>query len=381
MIDNMDRYLSDRILSDLGNKMVMLTGPRQVGKTTLAKALQEHFKQPQYLNWDVADDRRILTDESWSIRSDLLVFDEIHKMRNWKQYLKGVVDSRMEGQSILVTGSARMETFRQSGESLAGRYFSMRLHPFSVKEWVELTDAKPGDALDRLMQRGGMPEPFLADDSVQADRWRQQYFTDLVREDVVEFSRIQEIRVMRLLVVLLRERVGSPLSIASLARDLQVAPNTVTKYLEILEALYVIFLVRPFHRNVARAILKAPKVYFFDTPYVCGDAGVQWENACAAMLLKHAHFEQDVLGKQTTLHYLRTKEGAEVDFVLCEAGEPVRLIECKQADRQPASALMKFARQFPQAEAIQLVRELRQEEYRQSVSVVKGANWLAQLSA
>jgi len=377
----MKRYLTDRILSDLGHKMVMLTGPRQVGKTTLAKALQEHFEQPQYLNWDIADDRRILTDESWSIRSDLLLLDELHKMRNWKQYLKGVVDAHIVGQAILVTGSARMETFRQSGESLAGRYFSMRLHPFSVKEWVELTDDKPDDALDRLMERGGMPEPFLAEDPIQAVRWRQQYFTDLVREDVMEFSRIHEIRVMRLLVDLLRERVGSPLSIASIARDLQVAPNTVTKYLEILEALYVIFLIRPFHRNVARAILKAPKVYFFDTPYVCGDAGVQWENACAAMLLKHVHFEQDILGKQITLHYLRTKEGAEVDFVLCEAGEPVHLIECKHTDRRPATALIKFSGQFPQAEAIQLVRELRQEEYRQPVSIVKGANWLAQLSA
>jgi len=377
----MKRYLSDRILSDLDNKMVMLTGPRQVGKTTLARALQSQFKQPQYLNRDVMDDRRILMAQSWSIRSDLLVLDEIHKMRHWKQYLKGVVDGRMEGQSILVTGSACMDTFRQSGESLAGRYFHMRLHPFSVKEWVELTDASPDDALDRLIERGGMPEPFLVDDPVQAERWRQQYFTDLIREDVVEFSRIHEIRVMRLLVELLRERVGSPLSIASLARDLQVAPNTVTKYLEILEALYVIFLVRPFHRNVARAILKAPKVYFFDTPYVFGDAGAQWENACAAMLLKHVHFEQDVLGKQTTLHYLRTKEGAEVDFVLCEGGDPVRLIECKYADHQAASALVKFAGLFPQAEAIQLVRELRQEEYRRPVSIIKGAEWLAQLSA
>lgn len=206
-----------------------------------------------------------------------------------------------------------------------------------------------------------MPEPFLADNSVQAQRWRSQYFTDLVREDVLEFSRIHEIRAMRLLVELLRERTGSPLSIASLARDLQLAPNTVTKYLEILEALYVIFLVRPFHRNVARAILKEPKAYFFDTGFVRGDAGAQWENACAAMLLKHVHFEQDVLGKRITLHYLRTKEGAEVDFLLCENGEPVRLIECKHADHHSASALVRFARLFPHAETIQLVRELRRK--------------------
>jgi hypothetical protein len=377
----MKRYLSSTILSDLGKKMVLLTGPRQVGKTTLAKELMASFRRPQYLNWDVTEDRRILVGQSWSPRADLLVFDEIHKMPDWKSYLKGVFDGRAEGQAILVTGSARMETFRQSGESLAGRYFQTRLHPFSVREWVELTDAKPDDALDRLMERGGLPEPFLAEDQSQAERWRQQYFTDLVREDVLEFSRIQEIRAMRLLVELLRERVGSPLSIASLARDLQIAPNTVAKYLDILEALYIIFLVRPFHRNVARAILKEPKVYFFDTGYVRGDDGVKWENACATMLLKHVNFEQDALGKQSSLSYLRTKEGAEVDFVLCDDDVPTHLIECKHGDNRPAPALIKFAALFTAAQAIQLVRELRQEEYRRPVSIVKGAGWLAELAA
>ncbi len=380
----MKRYLTNAILSDLDKKMVLLTGPRQVGKTTLAKDLMANYRRPQYLNWDVAEDRSILMTQSWSLRADLLVFDEIHKMSHWKEYLKGVFDGRVDGQATLVTGSARMETFRQSGESLAGRYFLARLHPFSVREWVELTDAKPEEALDRLMERGGLPEPFLAEDLVLAERWRQQYFTDLVREDVLEFSRIQEIKAMRLLVELLRKRVGSPLSIASLARGLQIAPNTVARYLDILEALYVIFLVRPFHRNIARAILKEPKVYFFDTAYVIGDEGVKWENACAAMLLKHVHFEQDILGKSTSLHYLRTKEGAEVDFVLCENDAPVRLIECKHANNHnnhPAPSLIKFAKLFPEAESIQLVRELRQEEYRRPVSIVKGAEWLAELSA
>lgn len=375
----MNRYLSENIRSDLKNKMVLLTGPRQVGKTTLAKDMMTGYKRPQYLSWDVNNDRRILVDQSWSPRADILVLDEIHKMPNWKSYLKGVFDGRSEGQDILVTGSARMETFRQSGDSLAGRYYQARLHPFSVREWVSLTDARPDDALDRLIERGGFPEPFLAENNIDAERWRRQYFTDLVREDVLEFSRIQEIRVMRLLVELLRERVGSPLSIASLARDVQVAPNTVTKYLEILEALYVIFLVRPYHRNVARAIMKEPKIYFFDTGYLLGDEGVKWENACAVMLHKMCDYKQDVLGMETSLHYLRTKDGDEVDFVLCEIGDPSFLIECKYADNRPGSTLIKFAGLFPNAEAIQLVRELRQEEYRSPVSILSGAKWLAEL--
>ena len=377
---SMKRYLSENIRSDLKKKMVLLTGPRQVGKTTLAKDLMADYRRPQYLNWDVSDDRRLLLDQSWSPRADILVFDEIHKMPNWKVYLKGVFDGRSEGQAILVTGSARMETFRQSGESLAGRYFQARLHPFSVREWVNISDTNPEDALDRLIERGGFPEPFLVDETIEAERWRRQYFTDLVREDVLEFSRIHEVRVMRLLVELLRGRVGSPLSIASLARDLQASPNTVSKYLEILEALYVIFQVRPYHRNIARSILKEPKVYFFDTGFVLGDEGIKWENACAAMLLKHSDYQQDAQGMESSLHYLRTKDGAEVDFVLCEAGEPSFLIECKHSDNRLSPMLIKFAGLFPQAQTIQLVRELRQEEYRRPVSILSGAKWLAELS-
>ena len=378
----MDRYLKTAVETDLGRKMVFLVGPRQVGKTTLAKALMANHARAQYLNWDVADDRRIILAQTWSPRSTLLILDEVHKMRGWKQHLKGAWDGRSEGQSILITGSARMDTFRQSGASLAGRYFSLRMHPVSVREWCAASTAKPEAALDRLIERGGFPEPFLAPESSGADRWRRQYLDDLVREDVAEFSRIGEMRAMRLFVALLRERVGSPLSLASIARDVQVSPATVAKYLDILEALYVVFTVRPYHhRNIARAILKAPKVYFFDTGLVKGDAGARLENACAAMLLKHVHYLQDVEGQAVSLHYIRDKEGFEIDLVVCRDNQPVLLAECKHADAAVSRMLINLAARFPQAEALQVVRELRQEEQRGAVSIVRAGDWLATLSA
>ena len=378
----MHRYLKAAVEVDLNRKMVFLVGPRQVGKTTLARALMVDHARAQYLNWDVADDRRIILAQTWSPRSTLLILDEVHKMRGWKQHLKGAWDGRSEGQSILITGSARMDTFRQSGASLAGRYFSLRMHPVSVREWCAASAAKPEEALDRLIERGGFPEPFLAPESSGADRWRRQYLDDLVREDVAEFSRIGEMRAMRLFVGLLRERVGSPLSLASIARDLQVSPATVAKYLDILEALYVVFTVRPYHhRNIARAILKSPKVYFFDTGLVKGDAGARLENACAAMLLKHVHYLQDVEGQAVSLHYIRDKEGFEIDLVVCRDNQPVLLAECKHADAAVSRMLINLAARFPQAEALQVVRELRQEEQRGAVSIVRAGDWLATLAA
>ncbi len=377
----MKRYLDDLVLNDLARKLVVLTGPRQVGKTTLARQLMQGLAPAQYLNWDVLADRAVLQRQSWLPTGRLLVLDEIHKMPGWKAWLKGVVDGRPYGQALLVTGSARMETFRQSGESLAGRYFAYRLHPISVREWSDQQGASPEDALTHLLARGGFPEPCLADDPVQADRWRAQYITDLVREDVLEFSRVQELGTMKLFVELLRERVGSPLSLASIARDLAVSPATLRRYLDILQALFIVFTVQPWHHNIARALLQAPKVYFYDIGLVRGDDGLRFENAVACMLLKHVQFLADARGQATGLHYVRTKDGAEVDFALARDGELVQLIECKLGETQPHRALQRFAAEFPQADAVQLVRHLRQEEQRGAVRVTQAAAWLAGLAA
>ena len=303
------RYLDELVLADLSRKLVVLTGPRQVGKTTLARQLMQNLQPARYLNWDVTGDRAVLQRQSWPPTGRMLVFDEIQKMPGWKNWLKGVVDGRPADQALLVTGSARMETFRQSGESLAGRYFAYRLHPISVREWCTQQGGTAQMALEHLLVRGGFPEPCLATDSIQAERWRAQYITDLIREDVLEFSRVQEIGIMRVFVDLLRERVGSPLSLASIARDLAVSPTTLRRYLDILQALFIVFVIHPWHRNIARALLQAPKVYFYDAGLVRGDEGLRFENAVAGMLLKHAQFRIDTQGQDISLHYVRTKDG------------------------------------------------------------------------
>jgi uncharacterized protein len=377
----MQRYLDARIRADLQKKMVILTGPRQVGKTTLSRQLLAEFEDAQYLNYDVQEHRRVLTGRTWNKKARLLVFDEIHKMSGWKPWLKGVFDGRADGQALLVTGSARMDTFRQAGESLAGRYFKLRLHPISVREWCEQTGAAPDAALAHLLKRGGFPEPCLATTDEEAGRWRSEYFSDLVREDVLEFSRLQEITTMRLFAELLRERVGSPLSLASIGRDLAISPNTLRKYLEILEALFIVFIVRPWHRNIARATLQAPKVYFYDTGLVKGDAGVRFENFMAGSLLKHVEWQQDALGKEMGLHYIRTKDGAEVDFAVSEGGHLTDLVECKLADHKPHRALMRFADEWPDARASQVLRDLDTPMDVGPIQIRAAASWLMGLSA
>ena len=383
----MKRYLYNQILEDLKKKIVFVTGPRQVGKTFLAKQIMENFARPQYLNFDNINDLRIINDTSWAINTDLLVFDEIHKMKKWKSYIKGVYDSKSSNQSILVTGSARLDTFRQSGDSLAGRYLHLRLNPFSVKE-LSLLVPESYEALELLNKFGGFPEPLLntinldkEKAEIESVRWKNQYYSDIIREDILEFSRIGEIKTMKTLLQLLRTKVGSPLSFNSIANDLQASPNTIKKYVQILESLYVIFLVTPFHKNIARSILKEPKVYFYDTSFVEGGEGLKLENSCAVYLLKHVQFLFDAKGENIKLHYIRTKDNKEVDFAVSRNGELTQLIEIKLSDSKTSPSLKYFAERFSSVEAIQLVHNLKQNESRNGINIFRASNWLGDLEA
>ncbi len=375
----MKRYLYDNILSDLKKKMVVVTGPRQVGKTCLARSLEKEFTKPAYLNYDDPEHALITNKRQWPVESGLVMLDEIHKMKKWKHFIKGVYDTRPQNQSLLVTGSARLDIFSRSGESLAGRYFQYRLNPLSVKE-LAITTA-PIEALRRLNERGGFPEPYLAGKNEDAARWRKQYFYGIIREDIRDLSRISELKTMQLLIELLRQRTGTPLSYLSLSRDLQISPHTVKSYIELLENLYVLFLVRPFHRNIARAILKEPKLYFYDSGFVLGDEGARLENTVAVSLKKHVQYLEDTRGEDIQLNYIRLKDGREVDFAITNNGTVSRLVEVKLSDTELASPLAHFSALFNKAGAYQIVQNSKTEKQIGNVHIVPAADWLADLSA
>ena len=356
--------------------MVFVVGPRQVGKTWLAKKIGEDYSQTVYLNYDRAEDRQIIREESWPEKTELLILDELHKMKGWKNYLKGVYDTKEQHQKILVTGSARLNTFRQSGDSLAGRFFIHRLLPFSL---AELKDVAPDYDLDRLISRGGFPEPLLAESETEAERWRKQYFDGLVRTDILDFEAVHNLRAVQLVLDLLRRKVGSPVSYSSLATDAQISPATAKKYVEIFEALFIVFRVPPHSRNIARSILKEPKIYFFDNGLVIGDEGARFENAAAVSLLKHAWGKTDYTGKDHELKYLRTKDGHEVDFVLLADGKIDRIIEAKLSDRGLSRDLSYFSGKYG-LRGTQAVKNLKREKKYGQADIVKAENFLKNLS-
>ena len=371
----MKRFQKEAIIADLQKKMVLLAGPRQAGKTTLAKEIGKEFTSTSYLNYDSIKDRKIISDESWLLSKELIIFDEIHKMPNWKNYLKGVYDTKPKHQKILVTGSARLEIFNQVGDSLAGRYFLHRLMPLSP---AELKKSGEKSDINRFIERGGFPEPFLFDDPIDAKRWRLQYVDSLLRTDVLDFENIQNLKAIRLLFELLRERVGSPISYHSIARDISISPNTVKKYISILEALYIVFRIVPFSKNIARSLLKEPKIYFFDSGLVKGDDGIKFENFVGACLFKHVLGKIDYQAENYTLSYLRTKDQKEVDFTLVKDGEIEKLIEVKHAKQHVSSGLAYFHEKY-KLPSIQVVKELKHEHSNQGIQIVEGYKFLQDL--
>jgi uncharacterized protein len=372
----MRRLQKDLILKDLPKKIVFLVGPRQVGKTWLAKDIAGQFEHPVYLNYDNRADREIINAQAWREKTELLILDELHKMPEWKQYLKGVFDTRLPHLKIIVTGSARLDLLRQAGDSPAGRFFTHRLLPLSVRE-LEGSDYK--DPLTRLLDRGGFPEPFLAGSVYDAQRWRNQYVDGLIREDILDFEKIHDLRAMQVLLSLLQGRVGSPVSYASLAREIGISLSTVIKYIQILEALYIIFRITPYTKSIARSLLKEPKIYFFDSAMTDDTSGARLENCIALSLLKHVYGLVDYRGETWNLHYIRTKEGREVDFCLVHDERIDTMIECKVSENQISPQLFYFHDRYD-FRGIQVVQELRHERKTdKKIEVRRASEYLKEL--
>lgn len=340
------RYLSAQVERDLRRKMVFLAGPRQVGKTTLARSIRG--ADAGYLNWDVAAHRdRVLRRE---LPPGLFwVFDEIHKYRAWRALLKGLWDGRRAGQRILVTGSARLDYYRYGGDSLQGRYHLLRLHPLSVAELGLGTR----DDLRDLLTLGGFPEPFLGGSEVEARRWSREYRNLLVREELASLERVQDLGRIDLMMLRLPELVGSPLSINNLREDLQVSHKTASTWLAILERLYAVFRLPPLGSPRVRAVKKEQKHYHLDWTVVSRD-GPRFENLVAAHLLKWVHHAQDVRGRDVELRYFRDTDGREVDFAVLEGRRLRTVVECKWDDAEVDRGLRYLKARFREAAAWQI---------------------------
>jgi predicted AAA+ superfamily ATPase len=347
------RLIEDQIKRDVARKMVFLAGPRQTGKTTLSLHCFDIVKASEtdrYLNWDVTTHREKILRERFPTGGGPLILDEIHKYSRWRQLLKGLYDLRKDELQIMVTGSARLDHYRWGGDSLQGRYHFFRLGPLTFSE-AGVTSA--GD-VEAMMRIGGFPEPFLASSERESRRWSREYRTRVLEEDLNSLERVMDIALVERLVLRLSELVGSPLSLNGLREDLNVAHQTASRWVQLLENIYLIFRIYPFGSSRIRAVKKEAKHYHFDWTTI-PDQAACFENTVGYNLLAWCYYMQDVEGKDWSLQYFRDTDKREVDFIVCDGNVPRYAVECKLRDEKPSLSLRYFKSKFPEVRAVQLV--------------------------
>jgi len=340
------RYLVPAIKKALEKKMVFLGGPRQVGKTTLALSLlgpDADESHSAYLNWDHPRIPPLLKRAELPLNEPILLFDEVHKYRNWRNLMKGIYDTEKSRRKIVVTGSARLDYYRKGGDSLANRYRYFRLHPLSL---LEINSRPQASDLEALLEFGGFPEPFFAQDKTELRIWQRDRISRVIREDLRDLEQVREISLLEQLVELLPDRVGSPLSLNRLREDIGVDHKTVSRWITIFENLYVCFRLPPYGSPKIRAVKKEQKLYLWDWSSI-GEKGPRFENLVASQLLKYCHWREDTEGYRMELRYLRDTDKREVDFVVLKDRKPLFAVECKTGDKAFSPHLHYFAERTP----------------------------------
>lgn len=366
-------------------KFILLCGPRQVGKTTLAKYWLSEQTHGLYLNWDNVQDRSVLLEMSFLHQQpfpEALVLDEVHKYIRWKSWLKGLYDKEAQRLQAIVTGSARLDIYQKGGDSLLGRYELLHLHPLSIGElthgqlipppsdWLKLEPRTPDTSLwPQLAQRSGFPEPFYKDNALQHRRWSNRRRELLIQQDLRELSQIKMLSMVSHLALLLPRHVGSTLSVNSLREELQVSFDSIQLWLKSLEHLYYCFRIAPYSKKIAKSLRKEHKLYLWDWS-VINDPGARFENMVASHLLKAIHSWNDVGYGQFELMYWRDTTKREVDFVILNDHQPIALIECKRSQQVLSPALLYLGEHLNKIPQIQLIEEPGIDKIRGQTRVV-----------
>ncbi len=388
------RYLSQNIVSDLNSgKMVFVGGPRQVGKTTMAKNIGEsNYHDFAYLNWDSREDRRNIIAGSLPAESEMVIFDELHKYRQWKNHLKGLYDKNDFGKKFLVTGSARLDLYRRGGDSLMGRYHYYRLHPFSLREMIgvasEITTGQELNFLknqqelsttkDVLFKFGGFPEPLFAQDETVWRRFQNERLDRLIKEDIRDLETLRDLSKLQIMADLLPDKVGSLLSLNSMREDLEITYKTISLWAQVLENFYFHFRLYPYANNKIKSLRKQPKMYLWDWSQV-NNSGARLENMVASHLLKFTHYLHDTQGWKTELFYWRDIDGREVDFVISVDGELWMAIEVKSSDGQISTPLSYFKKKTGVKFAYQLIDRTGIDVMKDGVRVMSVEKFLSGL--
>lgn len=400
---NRNKYLKYWQELSASKEMIFLSGPRQSGKTTLARnMIGSSFTNLSYFNYDFIESKKILREDPYFFEKvdridaslPLVIFDEIHKHDKWKNYLKGIYDKFHGQYQFLVSGSGRLDTFQKSGDSLAGRYFLFHLYPLTLGELgnsylfpddflndpivVPVFKKELWDLWDKIDKFSGFPEPFIHGKKPFFNRWYKTYSRQLLYEDIRDMSGIRKIDSLVSLFSILPSKIGSPVSINNLAMDIGTSFNTMSDWLTVFDRFFLSFSLSPWTSKIARAIKKEKKIYLMN-PSIIEDSGNRMENIVAIELSRATQLWSDMGFGDFNLHYIRNKEKEEVDFLISESNKPKLLIEAKLSDTNPSKSLIKFQR-YLEVPAIQLVLKKNTARIitndKNKILIVSAPDWL-----
>jgi uncharacterized protein len=385
------------------NQMVFIVGPRQSGKTTTSQLLSQSVFETFYLNWDNLDHRKLILDGPESLarhhslatlsrKKKVIIFDEIHKYRKWRSYVKGFFDTYKKSVSIIVTGSSKLDILNRGGDSLMGRYFLYRLHPLTLSELKRASPAKKEisppkkpnvNTFHRLLKYGGYPDPYLKKSSIFLNRWMKLRNQQLFREDIRDLSRIQDLHQLELLAHILESQSGQLVNYSSLSNKIRTSVDTARRWLKTLETFYFCFLIKPWSKNVPRSLLKEPKAYLWNWTSI-QDEGSRFENFISLHLLKAAHFWSDMGLGNYKLWFLRDKNKREVDFLVTRNEVPWVLVEAKLSQKSSLNPnLFYYQKKLKAAHAFQVVCRMNYIQkdcfQRQTPTIVPAETFLSQL--
>lgn len=389
------RYLDTPVAELLRQKIVLIGGPRQVGKTTFAKSINLNRKKmdSQYLNWDYYPDRAVVRNYAFSAKQHILIFDELHKFRSWKSYIKGLYDRFGSRYAIIVTGSSRLNMYRKSGDSLFGRARYYTLHPFSVaelvvnrknihlhepdfeKEPVGTYKKKTISVIERFLTYGGFPEPYIKQDTVFLRLWQQDRIQRVIREDIRDLVVVQDMSLIESLIDLIPSKVGSLFSAANIAQDLDVNYMTLQRYLMILEDFYFTYKVLPYTKKQSGLLRKLPKIYLWDWS-VIPDLSARFENMIGSHLYKYVSFLREMYGLNSEVRFVRTVRGDELDFVVIINNKPWFGVEVKENDTSVSKSSLSIQHKLRIPYMYQVVKNPDVDMYYKGVRVLSAQYFL-----
>ena len=382
------RYIEEVAFSDVfSRQMRFIAGPRQSGKTTIARNKLKHLECDKlYYNWDKKEVRDRYRKETDFLAKDTLelnkakniwaCFDEIHKMPKWKNILKDYFDTYENKINFIVTGSAKLDMFRKSGDSLAGRYFLFKLNPLilpeilgrrieallpgkNVVEFIEksISGKKHEQSImEDILKFSGFPEPFLRGSSIFSKKWHNYYFEKITKEDLRDISSIHQLEKVIDLLYILPSKIASPLSVNSLKEDLELNYNTIKNYISYLKLTYAIFEISPYGKKINRLIKKEKKMYFYDFAII-SDEAKKFENYVSVELKTRIDLWNDVSEDKYDISFVRTRDGRETDFLILKNSQPLLLIEAKLSDTSIENHHFLHSKYLGEIPFIQLVKK------------------------